>query len=156
MEAEHWQLLCRYIISGFWALTITWALMTRKKLQNLQKITLHDNCQSTASIGVTKAPKEPFLREWTQLPFLCRICFLKKCFFVALDDIEVKIYVLLCFLSARSENQNVLKGLGNIGKHDLKHLVGPPLRLKSPLWQVVEIENVPINVILSFTEVKDD
>ena len=42
--------------SRFLALTNTWSLETRRKLQNLPKITLHGNCHSSAPIKATKLP----------------------------------------------------------------------------------------------------
>ena len=43
--------------SGFLALTNTWALVTRKKLQNPPKITLRGNCHSSAAIIATHVHK---------------------------------------------------------------------------------------------------
>ena len=37
MEAELQQLLCRVVFGRFWALTGTWALMSRGKLQSRRK-----------------------------------------------------------------------------------------------------------------------
>ena len=62
MEAELQQLPCRVIFGGFRALTGTWALMNRRKLQNPPKIALYGNCRSSASRRATKVPKVPFGR----------------------------------------------------------------------------------------------
>ena len=52
--------LPRLVFSKFLALTNIWALITRRKLQNPPKITLHGNCHSSAPITDTKVPRVPF------------------------------------------------------------------------------------------------
>ena len=57
MGAELWQIPYRDIFGGFWALTRTWALMTRRRFQNLPKIALYGMCHSSAHKKATKVPK---------------------------------------------------------------------------------------------------
>ena len=65
--AEVWQIPWRVIFSGFGAVTNTWELMTRRKLQNQPKISLHGKCHSSAPIKTTKLLEVPFWRHLAQL-----------------------------------------------------------------------------------------
>ena len=77
IENVLWYSLCMGIFGGFWA------LMNKRKLQNLQNITLRSNCHSKT--------------------FFCyKMNFHIKCLIVALDDFEDKITVLYYLLGARN------------------------------------------------------
>ena len=61
--AELYQIQCRVIFCGLLANTNTWALMTRRDLQNLLKITLHGIFHCLAPKRATKFPKMPLWRK---------------------------------------------------------------------------------------------
>ena len=88
--AEQCQIPFRVIFGGFWALTNTWARMTRKKLQNPPKIPLHGNCISSLPIKATNVPKVPSLRYLGQQSFNIKYV-LKKNLVIVLDEVKVQV-----------------------------------------------------------------
>ena len=93
MGAEVWQILHRIVFAGFWELTNTRALMTKRRLKNLHKITLYGIYHSSAPINATQVPK-------VHLKLICpeivkyKMHVLNKCLIEALDDIKVHNEVL--------------------------------------------------------------
>ena len=62
VAAELWHIPHKVIFGRFLYLTNTWALMTRRRLQNQLKITLYGICHSSAPINATPVPKVPLYK----------------------------------------------------------------------------------------------
>ena len=80
------------VFNKFLSLTNIWALITRRKLQNPPKITLHGNCHSSAPITDTKVPRVTFKDNGHNYLFLQRV-FYEKFPIVVLDEVEFPIKV---------------------------------------------------------------
>ena len=77
--------------ADFGGFGVSWALMTRRKLQNPLKISPDGNCHSSAPKKATEVPKVPFLNILLTAIFSYKMHFLIKCLVEALDEVEVQV-----------------------------------------------------------------